>query len=195
MQAKKLGFASIGTQLLYEAAFLMKLAIILAASLATLASAIPAKAVTLAWTLSGVTFDDGGMATGTFTTDSTNGHLLSYNLFTTAGSTLSAFHYDATTSFKLADNHFGPNSFLIVQSAFKNYINLSFVNPLTSGGVDTLRIGGSPNSYECNNCTLHRDVTAGAATTVPEPLSWTLMVVGFGLVGVAARRRTTALPA
>jgi hypothetical protein len=32
-----------------------------------------------------------------------------------------------------------------------------------------------------------------ALATVPEPASWALMVVGFGMVGFAARRRTTAL--
>jgi hypothetical protein len=177
----------------------MKFAIILAASLATLASAIPANAATtLAWTLSGVTFDDGGTATGTFTTNATNGRLLSYNLFTTAGSSLGAFHYDATTSVKYANNRVGNNSFLVRNIQTGRYINLSFVNPLTSGGVDAIDIG--PNSYECNNCTPVRYVATGFATTsvttpVPEPLSWALMVVGFGLVGVAARRRMTALPA
>jgi hypothetical protein len=32
-------------------------------------------------------------------------------------------------------------------------------------------------------------------TAVPEPASWALMLAGFGLVGLAARRRTTTLAA
>lgn len=32
-------------------------------------------------------------------------------------------------------------------------------------------------------------------TTVPEPAAWALMVLGFGLVGVASRRRTSAVSA
>jgi hypothetical protein len=176
----------------------MRAKFFVAALLAASASAIPAKAATtLAWTLSGVTFDDGGTATGTFTTDSTNGNLLSYDLSTTAGTTLGAFHYDATTSKKYGDNNFGSNSFLVQTLNFHRYINLAFNNPLTGGGFDAITIG--QNSFECNNCTPDRYVTAGYATSVtasvPEPLSWALMVVGFGLVGVAARRRTTALPA
>ena len=35
----------------------------------------------------------------------------------------------------------------------------------------------------------------GASAAIPEFASWALMVVGFGLVGAAARRRTTAITA
>ena len=35
----------------------------------------------------------------------------------------------------------------------------------------------------------------GTADAVPEPAAWTLMIVGFGLVGVAARRRTSVVTA
>lgn len=36
---------------------------------------------------------------------------------------------------------------------------------------------------------------SGLTATVPEPATWGLMLVGFGLVGVAARRRSTAVAA
>jgi len=168
----------------------MKTRIIVAAALAALTVALPAKAVTLAWTLSGVTFDDGGTAIGTFTTDSTTGHLMTYSIDTTAGSTLGAFHYDPTTSFKYFNNS---SSFLVVNTAITRFINFAFVNPLTSGGVDPFVVG----SYECNNCGLVRRVTGGVASTatVPEPASWALLVAGFGLVGVIARRRTVRVAA
>jgi len=35
----------------------------------------------------------------------------------------------------------------------------------------------------------------GASAAIPEPASLALMVVGFGLLGAAARRRTTAITA
>lgn len=35
----------------------------------------------------------------------------------------------------------------------------------------------------------------GLTATVPEPQSWALMIIGFGLVGAAARRRTRAVAA
>ena len=175
----------------------MKTRTIAAAALAALTVALPAKAVTLAWTLSGVTFDDGGTAIGTFTTDSTNGHLMTYSIDTIAGSTFGAFHYDPTTSLIFANNFFGSNSFTVSNTAFTRQINFAFVNPLTSGGVDPFATGWYRPSYECNNCVSMRVVTGGVATTatVPEPASWALLVAGFGLVGVIARRRTVRVAA
>ena len=44
--------------------------------------------------------------------------------------------------------------------------------------------------------TTRADVTGGfAASAVPEPQNWALLIAGFGLVGVAARRRRTAVAA
>lgn len=175
----------------------MKIGLIAAAALATLTVAMPAKAVTLVWTLSGVTFDDGGTAFGTFSTDSTTGGLITYSIDTTAGSTLGAFHYDATSSIFLGNNIVTSNSFLVANSSVTRYITFAFADPLTTGGINLFKIGGPPNSYECNNCDPLRAVTAGFATTsiVPEPASWALFVVGFGLVGVTARRRTASIAA
>ena len=34
-------------------------------------------------------------------------------------------------------------------------------------------------------------VTGGAVGGVPEPASWAMMLVGFGIVGITARRRRT----
>jgi hypothetical protein len=53
--------------------------------------ALPANAVTLNWTLSGVKFDDGGAASGTFSTDSTTGNVLGFNIVTTAGALIPGF--------------------------------------------------------------------------------------------------------
>jgi hypothetical protein len=35
----------------------------------------------------------------------------------------------------------------------------------------------------------------GVSNAVPEPAVWAMMIAGFGLVGYAARRRTTAVAA
>lgn len=58
--------------------------------------------------------------------------------------------------------------------------------PLTFVAGDTVGFAVNYNgSY--NNDSTGINVTL---TTVPEPAAWTLMIVGFGLVGFAARRRT-----
>ena len=56
-----------------------------------------------------------------------------------------------------------------------------FYNYPSSGGIATTLDVPSPNGYG-----------AGTFATVPEPAAWTLLVAGFGLVGVAARRRAFA---
>lgn len=57
-----------------------------------------ADAALISWTVGGVTFDDGGTVTGSFTTDSTTGFLQSWNLTTTAGTALAGRNFDLTNS-------------------------------------------------------------------------------------------------
>jgi PEP-CTERM motif len=157
------------------------------------AMALPAQAAILNWALGGVTFADGGTASGTFSTDTATGFVTAFNVSTAGGSTLSPFSYTAGTS-TVQDNLFAPQSFLLINTAITRYVALVFANPLTAGGVNSLAIGNFPvGSYECDNCNAVRYVTSGFATTVtaavPEPTSWALMIAGFGLVGGAMRRR------
>jgi hypothetical protein len=62
------------------------------------------------WTLSGVTFGDGGTASGTFATYSGNGGLAAYDITTTQGSTLAGAIYDQGTS---GETYLGSNSFIL----------------------------------------------------------------------------------
>ena len=77
---------------------------------------------------------------------------------------------------------------------------------LDINNVDTLTLGG--NYFKVNTVGLHfntltlvsgGDTVFGQLTAVagpvPEPAMWGLLLVGFGMVGVAARRRTTAIAA
>ena len=89
----------------------------------------PVQAAAINWTLSGVTFDDGGTAGGIFSTDSGTGGLLSWDITTMTGSTLSGFHYDGTTSVSFG-NLSGGNSFIVAENNTTRYFNFSFVNPL-----------------------------------------------------------------
>lgn len=164
-----------------------------AVALACVAGA-PAHAVTLNWTLHNVAFNDGGTASGTFSTDSANGQVTAFNIGTTAGTIRGAAAYNPATSTVFGYNIFSANSFTIVtKNTFNPYLNLSFAHTLASGGVNTLNVGGpGAGSWECSNCDALRSVISGSASTVPEPASWALMLVGFGGLGMAlrAQRRT-----
>jgi hypothetical protein len=154
-----------------------------------------AQADVIQWNLSGVTFDDGGIAIGTFSTDSTNGQLLSYDLTTTAGTVQGGFHYTAATSTIYGNNVFNPNSFLITRTSpfAQPYLNLSFVNSLDHVGTNTLKTGGPvTGSWECTNCGAVRGVTGGFAQAVPEPETYAMMMAGLGLLAFVARRRKQA---
>lgn len=63
-------------------------------------------------------------------------------------------------------------------------------NPYAGGQVYANNYGSFP-SYDY---TFHT-FTNNSVGSVPEPTSWAFLVVGLGLVGVAARRRTTVVTA
>jgi hypothetical protein len=59
----------------------------------------------------------------------------------------------------------------------------------------------TPGVYHLNNpffggpATLTISEAGGAASAVPEPASWAMLVAGFGLMGTAARRRRSRMTA
>jgi PEP-CTERM motif len=172
-----------------------KFVLAFAAGTMALCAAAPASAATILWTLRNVTFNDGGQASGTFSTDSNTGLATAFNISTTAGSILtSAFNYTSSNSQLFIQNFFSPQSFIVVNNPFNRYINLAFANSLAVGGVNPLRTSGLlSGSWECTNCGSLRLITGGVATSVPEPAAWALMIAGFGLSGAAIRRRKTSV--
>lgn len=65
---------------------------------------------------------------------------------------------------------------------------LSSTKTLTSLTFTLDSAAGNPNDFAINAVQLNTAV-------VPEPASWALMIVGFGLVGVSVRRRKAAIAA
>ena len=58
-----------------------------------------------------------------------------------------------------------------------------------------LLVAGKPQPAISGSFSFASDGNAGTGGTVPEPAAWVLLVVGFGLVGVTARRRRLAVGA
>ncbi|XSC47177.1 PEP-CTERM sorting domain-containing protein [Bradyrhizobium sp. RDT10] len=161
------------------------LAIACAALLAL--SALPAQASIIDWTLANVFFSDGGSASGTFSTDSTTGDVVSFDITTTLGTKLAGTVYE-TAGAELYNNFWGPQSFLIKNRTTFYDLELAFVDPLTAPGVISLALQRA--SYECRNCSPARIVISGeavaAVAAVPEPATWAMLLMG--LLGIGAFR-------
>ena len=161
-----------------------------------------ASADSLTWTLSGVVFNDGGTASGSFVYDAVTNKFSSINIVTTAGSTFGGATYqDLNPGFAPL-----PNSIVFVPNPnLANFtgtmlLDLELGPPLTNlGGT----VGFTVNAFEgicglsdCTNFapTPFRVVTAGElvsspVTTTPEPSALWLSAVGL-VVLMGALKRT-----
>ena len=80
--------------------------------------------------------------------------------------------------------------------SFTSYQTFNSAGGTFNAGVNTLTftVRNDANGSGSNPTGLRVEV-AGIAGAVPEPASWALLVVGFGLVGVTARRRVRSVAA
>ena len=160
------------------------------------------------WTLNGVTFDDGGTASGTFTIDQ-YGYFLngSATVTTTAGSTanghggpLPGDTYDDTLVAPSINNPADTlTTFFSSTNGYQGTLVLEFQHSLWTWRGVNLIIGG----YECGvgfgcpnpsgGSTDTRYVTGGYAYGAPEASTWVMMILGAGLLGFASSRRPRAL--
>jgi hypothetical protein len=132
------------------------------------------------FTLSDVTFNDGGTATGTFTTDDALNSLVSFDITTSPGTDI-GFHYTPAT----AGSSSASLPFILVLStpSLNDILELTFTNLTAAGAPITL---GATDSFE-QTPDARRTVVAGAvvAAAVPEPssvaLAGTAALVGLGL--------------
>ena len=159
-------------------------------ALISVLAARPVHASPITWNLSGVTFDDGTSATGSFTIDWTSKTWTAFDVATQAGK-LPALDYTPGNS-GLYFNGYGPNSFSIIDSAAHRYITFAFDQPLSAPGVYAINTAGS---WDCNNCGTFRMVTGGSVTSlspsasVPEPSSLVLVLPAIGMLGLVRRKR------
>ena len=158
------------------------------AAIALIAALAPAKAhANVAWTLSGVTFADGGSASGTFVTSDT-GYIQSWDI-TTSGGTI-AETYDSSSGSVL--NGSATYSFNLQSDDTTTTMILLGQNDLLAANSPDLVLH---NSFEQVGANPERLVTAGdfVLSDVPEPAS--MAVLGTGLACLALgryrRRRST----
>jgi PEP-CTERM motif len=160
---------------------------LLAATVLALAlGAVEARA-NFVFELSGVTFDDGTLATGTFTTNNAVNSLLSYDITTTNGA-ITGFEYTPVTAGSSSSSL--PAIIVLEPASLDHIIQLTFTGLTAAGAPVTI---GQFDSFEQDASNIHRQVTAGsvvALSSVPEPSS--LLMSGIAVVtglGIWARRR------
>jgi hypothetical protein len=132
------------------------------------------------YTFSGVTFDDGGTLTGTFTTNNAITSLLDFDITTTAGSTNSGFHY--TTGTVGSGPTALPSIIVLEPASLEEILQITFTGGLTATGA-LITIDPADSFEQSPPTNHHRNITAGEAivstTSVSEPST-------IALAGIAA---------
>jgi len=156
-----------------------------------------ASADAITWTFSDVTFDDGGIASGSFVYDAPTNTYSSIDITTTSGS---AF---AGTTYHTLSGLFGSSSTGMLLGASGDLTNtdllfLLFGPALTNSGGTVLLSGfgeGTCDNTNCSLSTLDRSITGGelvGTVSTPEPSALSLLTVALAaLMVVAAIRKSS----
>jgi hypothetical protein len=164
-----------------------KIALSMALMAGTAVVALPAKASTITWTLSGVTFYDGSTATGWFKIDSVSGNLSAWDITTTfGGSGFFGAVYDSTLPGTPVFGLAGDTTIEVI-NASGNVLSLFFSKSFSLGGFDPI----SGLGFECleDPCFDHRYVMGGQAQATPLPPALPLFASGLGVMGWLGWRR------
>ena len=104
--------------------------------------------------------------------------------------------YDVTGSFTRIDNSDGSGDGVdvgIVLGALSgvNHLSTTYLDTAAFGGPVSLNAGDTLDFYVDALTTTYNDGTGFTVTlsSVPEPATWGLMLAGFGMIGIAGRRR------
>ncbi len=151
----------------------------------------------IAWDLSGVTFDDGGTASGSFVYDATANTYSSIDIITTLGTAFGGATYTSLSG------GFGSSSTGMLLGASGDLTGtpllfLFFGSDLTNSGgtVSLTGVGeGTCDNTDCSSNTRLRSITAGqvvGTVSTPEPSALSLLGLGLvGLLAVAAMRKSS----
>lgn len=177
----------------------MKSKIMFAAVAALLASTAPASAAVFNWTYTG-TITSGGAAVnsaGTITTTDTTSTVAGRQAYTVTGITGTRNGVDITglapafpTIFGGADNFLFVTglpftdlgvSFSLANGTFANL----FLDDVSTGEYFATNLAGSTGRTNAIGVFTY----SAANAAVPEPATWAMMLLGFGAMGYAVRRR------
>jgi len=161
--------------------------------------AAPARADTVVqYTLDGVTFADGGTATGTFSLDYSDYSVFGSNILVTDPSNPGSpeIFSDATESsqfvFPSVGGEYGV-AFFNPDSPSYDDLQLALVNPGIVGPVAVLPVdttgGGSEFNYDADGSPQSVAVTAGQLDPAPEPASFALLGLGLTAFTVIRLRK------
>lgn len=183
----------------------IRLGIAIAAAMLGLAGPASATDVTANFTLDGVTFGDGGTASGGFTLDYTTGTLSNVNIMTTDGTSDSfgeSYYTDteANTFTNTSNAQFVFDDYYFIGEDILD-INLGVV--LTATNLATTPSFAIASGSEAaffflcpppENFCASRSITAGSldVSATPLPAALPLFAGGLGFVGYLARRKRAA---
>lgn len=158
----------------------------LTAAAALALSATAAHAVVI-FNVSGV-FSGGGTLTGTFTTNDALTQVVGLDLTSSQNGAFQLTNYTNTGSI---DNQQLPNTFRLTVTQPTKQLQLFFSPALSAtGGTITGNSFEAQQIQGAGNRTLTGSVSSASVTAaVPEPATWAMMLLGFGFVGSAMRRR------
>lgn len=165
-----------------------------AAALA-LCAAAPASAAQYLFEFSGTGFFGGTLnGSGTLTTDDTN-FVSALNGYTFQNITGITGTFNGSTITGLSPGTFGANNLFYLTGPF--FVDGSGLGFRTASGVTGNLFVTNDTSYRVNTMgaglltglVTARVTPVAVAAAVPEPTTWAMMLIGFGAIGVAMRRR------